>query len=545
MLDDIDPTAVADPQARALLMRLLNLVNDQAVQLQAQAAEIARLRDEINRLKGEQGRPHIRPPAPTRPAPHSSEAERRTPTPRRPRPKQAEFTVTREQVCTLDRATLPPDAQFKGYEDVLVQDLYVQAETIRFRKEKFYSPSRGQTFLASLPPGYDGQFGPDLRSFVLSQYFGANVSQPALRRLLGYFGIAVSSGQLSNMLTAQVADFHAESSAVLGAGLASSFYQHLDDTSTCVGGQNYACHVLASPVYTAYRTTPGADRLNVLLALTDGQPPGYLLNAAVRRYLQEQGLAAKWLAQLAAWPLEQVLGESDLTARLADAVWTGLPGGQAKLLREGLALGAYHAQQAWTPPRVLVVDDAPTWQQLSPEIQLCWIHEGRHYKKLLPQVGRFRQIQARFLGRFWRYYRQLQEYQVAPTAARARWLQRKFRRLFRTVTGYRALDEVIARTRGKEAELLLVLKYPQLPLHNNAAELAARRRVRKRDVSFGPRSPAGLRAWDTFMTLVDTTRKLGVNFHAYVRDRLRELKQIAPLADLVRQRAAALNLVPA
>jgi len=50
-------------------------------------------------------------------------------------------------------------------------------------------------------------------------------------------------------------------------------------------------------------------------------------------------------------------------------------------------------------------------------------------------------------------------------------------------------------------------------------------------VSFGPRSPAGLRAWDTFMTLVETTRKLGVNFHAYVRDRLRGLKQIASLEE--------------
>ena len=50
-------------------------------------------------------------------------------------------------------------------------------------------------------------------------------------------------------------------------------------------------------------------------------------------------------------------------------------------------------------------------------------------------------------------------------------------------------------------------------------------------MSFGPRSPAGLRAWDTFMTLVETTRKLGVNFHAYVRDRLRGLKQIASLEE--------------
>ena len=41
-----------------------------------------------------------------------------------------------------------------------------------------------------------------------------------------------------------------------------------------------------------------------------------------------------------------------------------------------------------------------------------------------------------------------------------------------------------------------MLRHPELPLHNNPAELAARRRVRKRDVSFGPRSPTGAAAWD-------------------------------------------------
>src|SRR5689334_14646594 len=110
MLDEIDPAAIQDPQARALIIRLLNLVNDQAAQLQAQAAEIQRLRDEINRLKGEQGRPTIRPAGGRRPASLSSEAERRTPRPRQPHTKQAELTITREEVCRLDRASLPPDA---------------------------------------------------------------------------------------------------------------------------------------------------------------------------------------------------------------------------------------------------------------------------------------------------------------------------------------------------------------------------------------------------------------------------------------------------
>ncbi len=545
MLDEIDPAAIADPAARALLIRLLNLVDQQAGQLRAARDEIQRLRDEIARLKGEQGRPTINPQAPPPSAPLSSEAERRTPKHRQPRSKQAHLTITREEVCRLDRAALPPDVQFKGYEDVVVQDLRIECETIRFRKEKFYSPSLGQTFLAPLPAGYHGQFGPDLHGFLLSQYFAANISEAKLAQFLGYLGIAISHGQIAHLLTTAVDPFHAESSAVLAAGLASSVYQHLDETSTRVNGQNYACHVLTPPAYTAYRTTAGKDRLSVLRALTDQTPLTYRLTAAVLTYLERQGLAAKWRTLLAAWPPEQVWSDAELTAWRAEPAWVHMPGGQAKLLREGLALGAYQAQTTWAPVQILVVDDAPQWRHVSPLLALCWVHEGRHYKKLVPVVRCLGQIQARFVGRFWRYYDQLRAYQAAPDAARARWLRVKFRRLFSTVTAYRELNEVIARTKAKETELLRVLDHPALPLHNNAAELGVRARVRKRDVSFGPRSPAGLKAWDTVQTLVATTRQVGVNFYAYVRDRLRQRGQIPPLAELVTQTARALQLTPA
>jgi hypothetical protein len=72
-----------------------------------------------------------------------------------------------------------------------------------------------------------------------------------------------------------------------------------------------------------------------------------------------------------------------------------------------------------------------------------------------------------------------------------------------------------------------------LPLHNNESELGVRRRVRKRDVSFGPRTEAGRLAWDTFMTLAETTRKLGVSFYAYLHDRITGANAIPPLADLI------------
>jgi hypothetical protein len=61
----------------------------------------------------------------------------------------------------------------------------------------------------------------------------------------------------------------------------------------------------------------------------------------------------------------------------------------------------------------------------------------------------------------------------------------------------------------------------EIPLHNNPAELGARTRVRKRDVSFGPRTAVGAQCWDTFQTLYGTDGNLGVNFYEYIGERVR------------------------
>ena len=115
-------------------------------------------------------------------------------------------------------------------------------------------------------------------------------------------------------------------------------------------------------------------------------------------------------------------------------------------------------------------------------------------------------------------------------------MERRFDALFTTKTGYWALDERIGLTRAKKTSLLMVL------VHNNSAELDARERVRKRKISFGPRVAEGTRAWDTFMSLAGTTRKLGVNFYRYIIDRISGANQIPQLSSIIEERAKELNL---
>src|SRR5579863_4728230 len=107
MLDDLDLDALADPAARRLVERLLNVVEEQAIQMAALKAEVQHLRDEIARLKGEQGQPRVLPNR--RPPPdHSSEAERRAPGAGWHKgPKQARLVVDRTEERRLDRTGLP------------------------------------------------------------------------------------------------------------------------------------------------------------------------------------------------------------------------------------------------------------------------------------------------------------------------------------------------------------------------------------------------------------------------------------------------------
>ena len=542
MLDDLDLNSITDERARELVRQLLNLLEAVMADLRAAQAENQRLHDEINRLKGEQGRPTIPPNTPQPPLKdHSSEQERHIPKTWSKGRKTERIRIDREQVVQVEPTSLPPDAEFKGYEDVTVQDILFRTDNVLFHKEKFYSPSQHQTYLASLPPSYRGQFGPGIRSLALVLYDGARMSEPKVAELLRSVGVHISDGQVSNLLIKDHAVFHTEKDALYQAGLASSPWQHLDDTSTRVNGQNGYCHIVCNPLYTAYFTTATKDRLTIIDVLTNYRPRRCLINAEALGYMEVFGLSAVRRQQLVQGLGETMVDDTTMQVRL-DAHLPGLGPQQRKWILDATAVAAYHAELEWPVVRLLVCDDAPQFTVVTEELALCWVHEGRHYKKLTPYFPHHRALVEAFVQRFWTYYDQLRAYRERPTPEEATRLDGEFETLFSTVTGYDALDERIAKTHTKQGCLLRVLTHPEIPLHNNPAELGARARVRKRDVSFGPRTREGATAWDTFMTLAETATKLGVSFYHYIHDRVSGTYQMPALADLIEARAKVLNL---
>ena len=540
MLEDFDLNRIEDiAGAREAIGRLLNLVEELAGENRRLRDENQQQRDEINRLKGEQGKPSIKPnkkPAVPAQANYSSERERHKAKGRKKASKVSQIKIDREEVVKVDPAQLPPDAQFKGYEDVIVQDIKLTTDNVRFWKEKFYSSGQKKTYLAELPAGYEGQFGPGIKATTIVLYYAINTSEPKIKEFFEYVGVSISEGHISNLLVKRQNGFHDEKEALYIAGLRSSPWQHSDDTPARVNGVNEHTHTVCNPLYTVYVTTAKKDRLAVLQAFTNGHPLTFRLNAEAYTWLEQVNLSAGVRTQLRQLPQDQTLSEAVFTSLLVEHL---PPVGEQhrRAILEAAAVAAYHRQQEFPLLDLLICDDAPQFKRLTDELALCWVHDGRHYKKLNPLVAHHRHLVADFLTRYWDYYDDLLSYPLNPTLPEADRLTQAFETLFSEKTGYEALDDRIAKTKAKKDALLMVLKHPEIPLHNNPAELEGRRRARKRDVSFGPRTEDGKKAWDTFLSLAATAKKLGVSFYQYIHDRVTKTYHIPPLADLVTQQA--------
>ncbi|NJL61170.1 MAG: transposase [Methylacidiphilales bacterium] len=542
ILESLDVINIEDEQLRKIIEILLNRIEQLESKVSKVEAENQKLQDENNRLKGEKGKPKIKPSrAKNKETNHSSEKERHKPQPHRKSSKNENINIDREEILVISLEQMPSDVQFKGYEEVLVQDIKLGTDNILFRKQKYYSPTKGKTYLAEMPVGYEGQFGPNLKALCVALYYGSNMTEGKLIEFLSDIGISISSGQLSNVLIKNHEDFHTEKGEILNAGLESSPWQHFDQTHCRVNGENYNCNVVCNPLYTTYHTTRKKDRLSVIDALIPGHKLHYLLNREALELLEIWNISSKTIQLLEKLPSE-IEWEEDAFLELLSTQVPGLGKNHHSRILEATAIAAYHRQTKYPAITVLVCDDAPQFKLLTSDIALCWIHDGRHYKKLRPLVASHKKRLDKFLEEYWDYYHQLRDYRHNPTQESKEQLRVRFGDLFSTTTGYWELDDRIRRTFDKEVELLMVLEHPELPLHNNPAELGARTMVLRRNISYGTRTLEGTKAWDTFLSLVATTRKLGVSFFEYVRSRICQNCEIPSLSKIINEKAMILQL---
>ncbi len=526
--------SITNEKVKSTQKILLNLVEALVEQVDVLREENQILRDEINHLKGEQGKPKFRKQMKDDDgsSDHSSEKNRKNKNKKKSsKTKKNKIRIDRQVICEVDMSTLPDDAVCKGYEHVTIQDIVIHTDNIEFKKETYYSASLKKTFTAKLPEGYHGEFGPGIRALILTLYNDSNMTQPAIERFFKTFNIHISKATISRLLMDNHERFHEEKSEIVASGLRSTSYQHIDDTGGRVNGKNHYVHVLCNPYYTAFFTLPSKDRLTIINLLSQGDMH-YCFNEQSYLLMKEMGLSEKYLDHVKGQAMSVTLSQADIEQILKKLFPD--PHKHYKNRRTILDASAIVAyQQKGDAILQLIADDAPQFKKITEDLGLCWIHDGRHYKKLTPIIYVHQALTDSFIEDFWGYYRQLQTYKINPTAVDAERLSDEFDNLFSRKTGYNKLDDRIAKSLAKKDELLLVLKFPHIPLHNNPAELGARHQARKRDINLQTINDKGTQAKDTFATIVQTARKLKVNLYDYFYDRIKGKYAMPSLAKLI------------
>jgi hypothetical protein len=142
---------------------------------------IGELKDEIARLKGEKGKPKIKPSRlePSGKSKSELEGENNSSTneekEKKKRPGSAKRSKTRnleihETQIIEPTIPIPEGSEFKGYQDYTVQELIIKPHNVRYRLAIWKTPT-GETLRGELNPKLrsSGHFGPMLKTYLLNK----------------------------------------------------------------------------------------------------------------------------------------------------------------------------------------------------------------------------------------------------------------------------------------------------------------------------------------------------------------------------------------
>jgi hypothetical protein len=447
------------------------------------------------------------------------------------RAKTAQLTVHED--CRIPPSQRPPPgSRFKGYRDVVVQDLKIQAHNTRYRLEVWQTPD-GEWLCGELPSTLQGgHFGTGLRAYVLYQYHHCHVTQPLLREQLLEWGIDLSVGQIDALLSGHNEDFFAEKDDLLKVGLAVSPCITVDDSGARHQGRNGYVTQIGNDLFAWFSSTDSKSRINFLTLLQAGDPL-YSCTAEALTYWHEQGLPQAKREALMASPIRELTTAKAWGEHLSALGITQEH--HQRIATEGALLGGLLAN-GLSRELAIVSDGAGQFAILLHA--LCWVHAERLIHKLIPLNAQQRADQQGVRDQIWTLYADLKAYQRDPDPAAIAPLRERFEAIFTQKTSFAVLNQTLKRLHRHQSELLLVLLRPDIPLHTNGSENDIRGYVKWRKISGGTRSHLGRRCRDTFASLKKTCRKLGISFWDYLNDRIEQTGTIPPLPDIVRERAA-------
>jgi Transposase IS66 family len=431
---------------------------------------------------------------------------------------------------------VPAGWVLSGYESYVIQDMVIRANNIDYQREVWTSPDGKQRMVAELPVHLQGKhFGEQLVAYILHQYYHCGASQPVIASTLEDYGVSISSGQLSHILTRNKEAFHEEKYSLLATAIELGEELRTDDTGARHKFKNGFCNCINSDLFTFFTSTHSKSRINFLEILRMKRSD-YKINEAALAYAQHVGLCPKYYDVLhASYEAGQTTfaDKEALQTYFKSHAWKG---SALRVIEEAVLIGVL-IEQGLDSTTLIHSDGARQFKLYNHS--LCWKHAERPLLLLHCYNEEQEQHFAAKKHAFWTLYQDLKAYKHNPQPERATQLYAQFDELCQPVSGFAALNQVLADLKTKANELLLVLSNPKVSLHNNASERDIREFVKRRKISAGTRSEDGRRSRDTFLSLKKTCLKLGVSFWDYLLDRLTNAAQIPALSTLMRLKCAS------
>lgn len=486
------------------------------------------LKDEIASLKGQKPKPKI-PPSNLEGPKGNGRNNPKTPRGKHPRQKKTKKLKIHNRM-RIKPKSIPEGAIYKGYKKYTVQDIIFETHNTVFELERWQLPD-GTYITGKLPGEIQGHFGPQLVVYILHQHYGCRVPEPQLLVQLREIGVEISSGQLNNILSQNKESFHLEKEGLLSAGITATGQIQVDDTGARHSGKNGYATVIGNEFFTSITSTDSKSRINFLQVL-HGAVPKYLVSEDTVDYV-EMLKPSSWLrGYIRLHASEKAMNKDEWEKFLVEINISSE--GEIRLVTEA-ALFASLIQKGI--PRDLGVhgDDAGQFNVFVRS--LCWIHEERHYRKMIAANDKIRDEIELVREGIWDLYKGLKNYKLNPSETLRTELDEKFEVLFRKKSSSPTLNKQLEKTYAKKEELLRVLERPNTPLHNNSTETDAREYVVKRKISGGTRSSGGRRCRDTFVSLKKTCCKLGITFWSYLHDRINGTNSISSLDEIIARKS--------
>jgi hypothetical protein len=256
-----------------------------------------------------------------------------------------------------------------------------------YRIAVYHSVAEGKTYRGEMPDDYRGQFGLGIISLTqLLHHFG-DMTEGRLEAIYKSLGVSISSGTISHIITDKGDWAVSEQKDILRSGVTHSDFTQGDGTKSVEKGKSMVTQIICGEKFSVFYTMPNKSRLDVLSALQGKPSEGLHISL---NELSEKLMISLQIGKCHQELLEPLLprGESVLLTELEDILAGSVLGHRPLIqmrIKQALALSHYLKQEDFPVVKWLLSDDAGEYTKIATKGQaLCWGHDGRYYRKLIP-----------------------------------------------------------------------------------------------------------------------------------------------------------------